>query len=268
MCCLERKALLEKSQAKLSLCRRRHYTDRCTVMLNLTLSLIFVYFATSCWETFVHWKILHANRNTRLAWKYYGGVFNLLRKACFSHNTIHHVKTYNSNYYVQFNSANKKKSLDSKLYARPHLRIQGDRYGLTISGFWENTVFMAIPIIIAIFIFSLLAIDYVWLGVLIAIIPMMLSKYVHHLLHKENPISKNTSAIMKYFLSSRYFSYIQLYHYIHHQHTLCNFNLMPGGDYLLGVARTLTPKPINNPGTFNLAEYRITKPFSGLTKSM
>ena len=235
-------------------------------MLNLALGLIFVYFTTSIWETFVHWKICHANKNTRLAWKRYGGIFNLLRKAYFLHNTIHHVKTYSSNYYVQFDSLNKKESLDSKLYSRPHLRVLRDRYGLSISGFWGNAVFMAIPISIAISIFSLLAIKHVWFAILIAIVPMVLSKYLHPFLHEENPISKSTSTIMKHFLNSRYFLYIQLYHYIHHRYPLCNFNLMLGGDYLLGVARTLTPKPINNPGPINLEDYRITKPFSGRAK--
>jgi hypothetical protein len=215
---------------------------------------------------FVHWKILHASKRSRLAWRRLGGVFNLLRKAYFSHNTIHHVKTYKSSYYIQFDSKKKKNALDSKLNSHPNFRIIGDRYGLTISGFWENTVFMAIPIGGAIIVFSYIAPEFTWLGVLLATIPMLLSKYIHPLLHDKKFATKRKSEIIKYFVESKYFLYIQKYHYIHHQYALCNFNLMPGGDYLFGVARHLTPKPTKAPGPFNLSEYRITKPFTGRAK--
>ena len=206
-------------------------------MLDLMTSLITAYVATSMWETLVHWKILHASRRRRQQWKRLGGVFNLLRKAYFSHAVIHHRKTYKTNYYVQFDSTEDKNALDARLKPRPQLRILGNRYGLDVSGFWETAVFIAVPVVISTSLFLLLCPDFVCLGVLIALSPLLLSKYLHPLLHAEatGPLEPHTFLSRLRLRRSRFFIYIRRYHYLHHEDVSCNYNLLPGGDWLLGV---------------------------------
>ena len=167
-------------------------------------------------------------------WKKMSGIFNLLRKAHFSHNTIHHNKTYKKSYFIQFESPCKKESLDSKLKSRPQLRILGDRYGLSISGFWEIVVFVGVPLTINSIVFILLAPSFLYIGLIIAILPMLLSKYLHPLLHVKK-LKKNL--FISLVMQSRFFISIQNYHFLHHKYVSCNYNLLPGGDYLMRVCR-------------------------------
>ncbi len=206
-------------------------------MLNLIIGVIIVYFLTSLWETVVHWKILHADKASRLRWRQVGGIFNLLRKAYFSHHTIHHTKTYRTNYFQQFESRKQKESLDSKLNPHPEFRIKCNRYGLNISGFWENIVFVGVPLLNSVIVLYILSPPFIWVGFIIAVIPMLLSKYLHPLLHDAYASKSTNSIILKIIVNSNFFKFIQLYHFIHHQYAMCNFNLMPGGDYVLGIAR-------------------------------
>ncbi|MGH1538986.1 MAG: hypothetical protein ACRBHB_01065 [Arenicella sp.] len=148
-------------------------------------------------------------------------------------------------------SLSKKQALDSKLLRYPEFRIIGDRYGLSISGLWENTVFIAVPMCIAFVTFSLFSANFMWLGLLIATAPMLLSKYIHPLLHEEQPLSKTNSKVLRFIIKSNYFSYIQQYHLVHHIYPLSNFNLLPGGDYLYGVTRSLDQNSLPETGRQN-----------------
>ena len=200
-------------------------------MLNLIISTIIVYMTASVWETLIHWKILHASRRSKLRWKRIGGPFNLMRKGSFSHNMIHHKKTFKKNYFVQFESKNKKKLLDSKLKSKYGCYS----YGVTASGFWEVFVFISIPLFFSAFIFMLLAPAFLPLGLLIAISPMLLSKYIHPILHDRSAIDADIGKLKFWIVRSRFFNFIQHYHFLHHKYASCNFNLFPGGDLLLGL---------------------------------
>jgi len=198
-------------------------------MVNLIISVIITYLTTSIWETFVHWKILHASKKSRLQWRRRGGIFNLMRKGYFSHNVIHHRKTYKNNHFIQFESHHKKALLDAKLQPK----FGCHRYGVTVSGFWELFVFTSIPLTLSTITFIALAPKFLPLGIIIAISPLLLSKYLHPLLH-ENFTSKLEQNTFKAWVTrSHFFNFIQHYHFIHHKYGLCNFNLLPGGDFLM-----------------------------------
>jgi hypothetical protein len=42
-------------------------------------------------------------------------------------------------------------------------------------------------------------------------------------------------------MDSRYIRAVRRHHYLHHKYLDCNFNLLLGGDWLLGVHRSPTP---------------------------
>jgi hypothetical protein len=43
---------------------------------------------------------------------------------------------------------------------------------------------------------------------------------------------------------SAYFKYLAKHHWLHHRYIDCNYNLMLGGDYLLGVWRGATDEDV------------------------
>jgi len=151
-----------------------------------------------------------------------------------------------------------KEILDSKLDRHPEFRIKCNSYGLNISGFWEILVFIGVPLSASIVVFYMLSPTYMWVGAIIAIVPMLLSKYVHPLLHEKRTLSDISFSWLGVIVSSRYFKYIQRYHFIHHQYSLCNFNLMLGGDYLLGVSRKAKSNNIGT-GSYMAGHSSVTK---------
>jgi len=202
-------------------------------MGSLLFCLCFAYLAATVWETLLHWKVLHANRATRLRWRQKGGIFGKLRRGWFSHNVIHHRQTYQS-YFTQFKTPQAKKFLDSKLKGSLGESIRRNQYGLTVSTFWEISCFTLPPIFAVLLLYPFFHIKYIMIGFVISTLPMWLSKYVHPLLHIHPEILQK-KPFQKWLNKTAYFCYIRHCHFLHHKYGLCNFNLLPGGDYLLRV---------------------------------
>lgn len=200
-------------------------------MLSQITAIVIAYFITSLWETFIHWRILHATKGSRRIWRKFGVIGSLLRRAYFSHNIIHHNKTFKDNLFIQFKNKKEQLSLDNKLPQNLRIKIQENKYGLTISTFWEMITFTLFPITINTLIFYRYA-NIITLVIItfISILPALLSRYLHPKLHQQiqNHTKQNN-------LFCIYFRYIQDYHLTHHRSAMVNFNLLPGGDYILGV---------------------------------
>lgn len=193
--------------------------------------IITTYIITSLWETFVHWKILHSNRKVRQLWKKMGILGQLPRCAYFSHNIIHHNNTFRESYFLQFANSGEQAKLNNRLPEKLRAQIIHNKYGLTISSFWELFTFMAFPLIFNTWLFFKCAHPItLTLIPLISITPALLSKYIHPSLHEiETVETKNYSLWVKYK------KFIAKYHKIHHEVGLKNFNLLPGGDFIIGV---------------------------------
>ena len=100
------------------------------------------YLLTSAWESLAHWQILHASRRSRQAWRRLGGLGILFRRAYFYHNIIHHRRTYTRSFFQRFDSDTQKRNLDVKLKNDLQKRLLINRYGVTVSGFWEICTFI------------------------------------------------------------------------------------------------------------------------------
>jgi hypothetical protein len=53
-------------------------------------------------------------------------------------------------------------------------------------------------------------------------------------------------AALHFVFSTRYFRFIARHHWIHHQYPDYNFNLLPGGDFLLGRHRQPVPADLQD----------------------
>ncbi len=70
-----------------------------------------------------------------------------------------------------------------------------------------------------------------------------LSRVVHQYLHLEaKDASKEAGWFVAWLLSTPYGRWLKAAHFVHHGHPRFNFNLLPGGDYLLGTYRNPTER--------------------------
>lgn len=202
------------------------------------------YMAASGWESLAHWKILHASSRSRMSWRRWGEFGDLLRLAYFYHHVIHHQRTFVNSYFVQFDSHLQQQKLDRLLKSGIRSRLKLNGYGTRITGFLELFTFAAVPMLINSALFAMLAPRGMAFGVMIALLPLLLSRYVHPFLHVEaNELLARHQGLSHMFFKSRFFRYLQKYHFLHHQNVMANFNLLLGADFLFRVYKDAHPGP-------------------------
>ena len=195
--------------------------------------LLLAYFAASFWEATFHRTVLHARQRARRSWRKWGAAGSLLRLACFYHHTIHHRSTFLRDQLVQFDSALQQGKLDSRLRGAIGSRVRLDRYGLTVTGPSEFAAFVGPPLLVNSLVALALAPGLLWMGAVISTLPLLLSRYLHPLLHEPIP-SARRRAVLPALRRGRMFRFVQSYHLLHHAHGTRNFNLLLGADWLLG----------------------------------
>ena len=206
-------------------------------MLSVTLLYLAVaYLFSSSWESWAHRNLLHASMRSRRAWRTYGEVGKLLRLAYFYHNTIHHRRTFVKSFFIQFHDQSQKRRLDRSLKGTIGEQLKANGYGLTISGFWELFTFAAVPMAFISVGFALLSPTWLPVGILIALLPLILTRYLHPLLHID-PEQHRAGSLVNLICRASIFRYIQRYHFIHHKYGLVNFNLLPGADWVFQVCK-------------------------------
>jgi hypothetical protein len=73
------------------------------------------------------------------------------------------------------------------------------------------------------------------------------SRNLHPYLHmRYEDALRTASPPMRWFLSTSYCRFIYRHHYLHHRYVRCNYNLVFGGDWLLGVYRTPAPEDLQD----------------------
>ena len=206
-----------------------------TPVVIAALYVAFAYITASLWESTFHHHILHARRRTKRSWRNWGHIGALLRLAYFFHQTIHHRRTFLRSLLSQFDSPAQRQALDSRLKGSIGLRARLDRYGLTVTGPTEFVAFAGLPLLVNAL--AAIAVE-PWLlpiGVLASLLPILLSRYIHPLLHEATPPVCATGFLPR-LRRSLLFRLLQEYHLIHHVQRNTNFNLLLGADWLLGKA--------------------------------
>jgi len=193
--------------------------------------LIFItsYTIATLWEHYQHKEILHADSAKVKKWKnssfwvhqvlYHGGYY--------AHHIVHHQKTFKTGYTCQFSSPEEQKKLDDFLIEKFGKTDSQQNYGLTINTFYEYAMF----ILPAFFLLPILAFFLEFYQLVIFTVPLffplLLSKYIHPILHTN---MKNRHWIYNNFYTRK----IYKTHFIHHQDSSKNFNLLLGGDWIMG----------------------------------
>ena len=216
-----------------------------SVWCQLAIGLATSYLAATVSESYLHRTVGHATPRLRRFWARHPRLCGFLTRAHYRHAVVHHGLTFTRDHVTQFSDAADKDRVDTIVAPRGDRLIKKERYGLTIClrGLLTYNVTI-LPIMLVIF----------WLCGPVACLgalPMtfavpLLSMVVHpylHLPHRE--AIRRAPRPVAFLLATSYFRAVARHHYIHHVYQCYNFNLLLGGDYLLGTHRRACPDDLH-----------------------
>lgn len=197
------------------------------------------YLVISVCESFFHRTIQHASPALRLMFQKWGRIGETLSYAWYSHHVIHHFLTFRKNHVTQFRDEKERATLDFHLKAMCFSHIIESEYGLLIGDRtkdYMNYMAPTLPVFI-----SLCCIGGRWFTIG-ACIPLclwlILAQFVHRYLHMNyRDVIHGGPFAVRILAKTAYFKYLARHHWLHHRYTSCNYNLLLGGDYVLGVWR-------------------------------
>ncbi len=208
------------------------------------------YVVVSVCESFFHRTIQHAAARRRMAYGRLGRIGRALRRAWYAHHVVHHHLTFRANHVTQFSCGDERPRLDALLVSRGERCVIAAGYGARIGPRPKDYLLYVAPTLP---IFSAVC----WAGGAVftcgALIPFlvwpMLAQLVHPYLHMEYArIPARAPLLVRAIAGTRYFRLLAMHHWLHHRYETCNYNLLLGGDLLLGVHR--------RPSAADLAEMR------------
>ena len=198
------------------------------------------YFLATLWEHYLHKQVLHASAKRTKRWKESSfSFYRLLYKGYYSHHVVHHKLTFQQHYHLQFNSQKEQEKLDNFLIKKFGETESKQNYGLTINTLYEYAMF----ILPAFFLLPILAFFLEFYQLVIftvpLVLPLLLSKYIHPILHDN---LENKSWVYNNFYTRKIYET----HYIHHLDDSKNFNLLLGGDWVMGTCGKGREREPNN----------------------
>jgi hypothetical protein len=200
-------------------------------------------------ESFFHKFFAHPSDSQIKFYFKYKILLKAWLKPYFHHLVIHHEMTYQDNLFDQFDSDKNKKDVDNWIernFDQDFSKlIKDERYNLTLkraSGILPFAgPFCVGPILIGL----VLGPVAFFASLTTAYIPVWLSKFIHPLIH--NPHETCThSKFIQWLMKTKYMEAVLLNHFLHHQDGSRNYNLLLGGDYLLGLFRRPTASEAKN----------------------
>jgi hypothetical protein len=202
--------------------------------------LMLGYVMTTLLESTLHRVIYHAGPQTRRFWARYPRVSGPFRRAYFSHGVVHHRWTFRENFVTQFSSRQEQERLEQRLRGAQASLIRREQYGVTLRG--SGIVWFNLPILPWIVLIGLVLGPWGLVGAIPAVAAYScLAMFVHPYLHRPHEeVVAGVSPVFRWVLKTRYVRFLRCHHYLHHRYGDCNFNLLLGGDVLLGRSRRPT----------------------------
>ena len=210
------------------------------IYIQISTGLLMGYLTATLSESILHRYVTHATRQRKCRWASNPRLYCYLSRSHFRHAIVHHGWTFRSDHVTQFDNNNHRISVDSRALAAGDGKIKEIDYGLRAGwiGFvtYNLTTIPILPILAIVF--------GPWSAAtatpLLAITPV-LSRWFHPYLHcnHENAI-REAPIWIAWLLQTTYFKAVARHHFLHHKHPNSNFNLLLGGDWLLGVHRSPT----------------------------
>lgn len=202
--------------------------------------LLLGYAVTTVLESYLHRVIYHAGPRIRRLWARYPRISRPFRRAYFSHGIVHHRWTFRKDFVTQFSSRQEKERLDLRIKGSQASLIRREHYGMTLRG--VGIVWFTLPLLPCLVLIGLVLGPWGLVGALPAVAAYScLAMFVHPHLHRphEEDVA-GVSAVRRWILKTGYVRFLRRHHFLHHRYTDCNFNLLLGGDVVLGRYRSPT----------------------------
>jgi hypothetical protein len=177
-------------------------------------------------EAMIHRYVLHAPRSLVRYWKKHYTFLGFLYREYLIHR-IHHQVT-------QVGAGQKIAELLFGMGEKFALHVIKTKYGLLAQrrGLFYYLIIMSVLFCLPMFLF----VDgWVTLGAIpcSCFLPFFMSRYLHPISHNGDEDARRP-VLFRYLLRTKYIREVIRYHFIHHAHGSCNYNLILGADYLLG----------------------------------
>lgn len=212
-------------------------------MITISLGLILGLLSGTITESFGHKFFGHPSAWQLKLYFKCPKLFYPMLKAYYHHSVIHHEHTFKENILQQFKNEEDKQKVDawirntfSKSFSA---LIFSEQYNLTLKGI-SGILPFALPFtfgpILIFFSFGKVAF---FASLVTAYTPVLMSKYIHPLVHVPLGLV-DTPWIAKKISRTTYMKKILQNHFLHHKYLDTNFNLLLGGDKILGLYRQPT----------------------------
>jgi hypothetical protein len=210
-------------------------------MFHVLFGFALAYLVASLSESYLHRTVGHADPRVRQFWRRYPRLFRLLLKAYYRHAVVHHGLTYRDDHITQFRDPADKARVDRIVEEAADALIERERYGLTIVPRGFLTYNVAVIPLVAVLYWS--AGFWVSMGALpVLTFAPLLSMVFHPYFHLPHRVAiRSAPKPVAFLLTTWYFRSVWRNHYLHHKYLRCNYNLLLGGDLILGTSRTADP---------------------------
>jgi hypothetical protein len=210
-----------------------------SIFLQIVVGLLLGYVVVSLLESLIHRVIYHAGLRTRRLWAQHPRISEPFRHAYFSHGIVHHRWTFRRDFVTQFTSEHERERLDQSLQGPRGLLIRREHYGMSLRG--VGIVWFNLPMVPVLLLIGLVCGPWVLVGALPALAGYScLAMFVHPYLHRPHDAVVGASPVLRWMLTTGYIRFLRQHHYLHHRYLDCNFNLLLGGDIVLGRYRMPT----------------------------
>lgn len=219
-----------------------------TLALQLLVGIAVGYLAASFLESIGHEYVSHAPNRFRLFWKRYPRLFSPLLRSYFSHQIIHHTRTYRKDHVTQFTSDEERVRVDVLLakHGRHGELIKRTQYANKLRG--GGSILTFVGPLVAVWPLIYLALGkWAAIGAFISLSgPPILSIWIHPFLHMPyDEARRQAPAWISWILGTPYGRAMIRNHFLHHRHGNCCYNLLLGADYIRGRSRNPTADDIS-----------------------
>ncbi|MFZ1804985.1 MAG: hypothetical protein WAU05_13750 [Nitrospira sp.] len=200
-----------------------------SMFLQIVVGLMLGYAVVSLLESLIHQVIYHAEPRTRWLWAQHPRISGPFRHAYFSHGIVHHRWTFRRDFVTQFTSEHERERLDQSMQGPQGVLIRREHYGMTLRG--VGIVWFNLPMVPVLLLIGLVCGTAVY---------SCLAMFVHPYLHRRHDAIAEASPVLRWMFKPGYIRFLRQHHYPHHRYSDCNFNLLLGGDVMLGQYRVPT----------------------------
>ncbi|APW61715.1 hypothetical protein [Paludisphaera borealis] len=209
--------------------------------IQIAVGLTTSYLIATLSESYMHRAIGHAGARTRRNWARHPRLCGFLTRAHYRHAVVHHGLTYARDHVTQFLDESDKARVDAILKPRGDWLIEKERYGLTIhlrGVLTFNAIALPMPPVLFWLCGPIACLSALPVPIAVPLLSMFIHPYLH-LPHEDAVrLAPRPLAVL---LRTRYCRALARHHYVHHVYQRFNFNLLMGGDWLLGTYRQASP---------------------------